>query len=358
MGLALRWWQTLDVVGREHFPRQGPVVLLANHVAYFDPFTLMAAVRRPVHFMAAEGLFHDPLVGRLARWAGAVPRKKFVADLRSVRQLARWAKVGGAVGIFPEAERTWTGRTLPVVPPVGRLVRSFGHPVVTARFIGGYRQSPRWGRQRRGRVRVELDPPRTWGRRDDPDEIEAWLTERLQVAPDSGAGWPMKGAALAEGVENVLYRCPACDQLDSLRTSGDDLRCAACQAAWTMDIEHVLHPRVGGQPLVLLELLERLRGRAQEGEGPELLRSSPMTLLDITGEVSHEAARGALVLTPDRLFVDGSDWSLSLDDLTTIHVFMQRRLMIRSATHLWEAVLSSGSVLKWQWVTEARLDRT
>lgn len=360
MGLALRWWQRLEVEGREHLPRQGPVLILPNHVTWFDPFTIMVAVQRPVHFMAAEGLFQERVAGLLARWAGAVPRKKRVADVWSVRQLARWAEAGGAVGLFPEGERTWDGQPLPLLPGIGRLVRAFGHPVVTARIIGGYRQNPRWGNQRRGRVRIELDPPRTWQRRDDAEEIEAWLRARLEVPADSGRGWPMAGSALAEGIENVLYRCPACDEAEALRARGNEVLCRACGAAWSLDFEHDLHPRGGGSPLRLRDLAAALRARAgQEPAGPDgvLLRSGPMVLHDISGEVSSVVARGALVLDEHGLRVEGSDWRLCMRDLSTVHVFMQRRLMIRAGERLWEVELPVGSVVRWQWEVEARWRR-
>ena len=359
MALALSWWQRLEVDGREHFPRTGPVLVLPNHVTYFDPFSIMVAVRRPVHFMAGEGLFQQRWAGLLARWAGAVPRKKRVADVLSVRQLARWAEVGGAVGLFPEGERSWDGRPLPLLPGIGRLIRAFGHPVVTARIVGGYRQNPRWGNQRRGRMRIELDPPQTWDRRADPAAIEATLVQRLTVPADAGRGWPMTGSRLAEGVENVLFRCPACDAPDALQGRGDQVRCGACGAGWRLDIEHALHPDHGGSPLALGERVAALRARAgQEPPGPDgtLLRSAPMVLLDISGEVSTEVARGPLVLEPDVLRVEGSDWRLPLEEVSTMHVFMQRRLMIRAGDRLWEAEIPTGSVVHWQWEVEARME--
>ena len=81
-----------------------------------------------------------------------------------------------------------------------------------------------------------------------------------------------------------------------------------------------------------------------------------LVLLDISGEVSTEVARGPLVLEPDVLRVEGSDWRLPLAQVSTMHVFMQRRLMIRAGDRLWEAEIPTGSVVHWQWEVEARME--
>ncbi|MCK6508182.1 hypothetical protein L6R53_33280, partial [Myxococcota bacterium] len=63
----------------------------------------------------------------------------------------------------------------------------------------------------------------------------------------------------------------------------------------------------------------------------------------------------ALVLEPDVLRVEGSDWRLPLEEVSTMHVFMQRRLMIRAGDRLWEAEIPTGSVVRWQWEVEAQI---
>jgi 1-acyl-sn-glycerol-3-phosphate acyltransferase len=46
---------TMDVAGLENFPRQGPVVLTANHVTNFDVFPMQFALPRPIFFMSCSG---------------------------------------------------------------------------------------------------------------------------------------------------------------------------------------------------------------------------------------------------------------------------------------------------------------
>ena len=39
------------VEGGEHIPRQGPAIIAANHVSFFDSVALIMAIRRPLSFV-------------------------------------------------------------------------------------------------------------------------------------------------------------------------------------------------------------------------------------------------------------------------------------------------------------------
>ena len=96
--------------GGERVPREGPVLLVANHPnSLLDPGMVVAVARRPVRFMAKAPLFTDPLVGWLVRGAGAVPVYRKQDDPAAMGQnddtfRAVWEALaeGDAVGIFPE----------------------------------------------------------------------------------------------------------------------------------------------------------------------------------------------------------------------------------------------------------------
>src|ERR1019366_3087257 len=44
-------------IGREHLPRNGPLLLAANHRSFLDPFVIGTLVRRPVYYVAKRELF-------------------------------------------------------------------------------------------------------------------------------------------------------------------------------------------------------------------------------------------------------------------------------------------------------------
>ena len=46
-------------IGREHLPKQGPLLLASNHRSFLDPFVIGMLVRRPVYYMAKRELLES-----------------------------------------------------------------------------------------------------------------------------------------------------------------------------------------------------------------------------------------------------------------------------------------------------------
>src|SRR5436190_4607314 len=65
-------WFNWRFEGLEHIPREGPVLVAANHISYFDPLAhslmLLKAGRRP-RFLTKAELYGNPFMGRLLEGA-------------------------------------------------------------------------------------------------------------------------------------------------------------------------------------------------------------------------------------------------------------------------------------------------
>ncbi len=103
------FFRRVAVVGAEHVPATGPLLLVLNHPnALVDPVLLLVLSPRPVMFLAKEPLFRMPLVGTVVRALGSIPvyRRQDHADMTRNREtFARvWSELarGGAVALFPE----------------------------------------------------------------------------------------------------------------------------------------------------------------------------------------------------------------------------------------------------------------
>jgi len=105
----------LIVVGREHVPRTGPVLLAANHVSWLDGFFLAATCPRRGQALVNAAYIDWPILGRWARWIGLIPVPfSGPKAQRALFEICR--KVlddGGVLGIFPEAQMTRNGLTGP-----------------------------------------------------------------------------------------------------------------------------------------------------------------------------------------------------------------------------------------------------
>jgi 1-acyl-sn-glycerol-3-phosphate acyltransferase len=361
----LRWGlmplQRITVSGLESFPRKGPVLVLGNHAGFLDPVTMILATRRPIQFMASEGLLQESALAPLLCYFGVVAKKKQVKDSKAVRHLKAWVELGAAVGLFPEGQRTWDGRPLPLAPGIEKLVRLLDVPVVTARLVNAYHQWPRWAvHPRAGRVHLSLDPPRRFAAGTPLTEVRAEIERAIRVDDREAEGWRLWGRKLALGVANPLFACPACGAIDALREAGDTVSCSACPGGWRVDLRARLWPLDRGAPLELADAFARAQAhlaetwtadpRRFEADGT-ILRSEPMRLLDTTAELAAPLAEGHLVLRPDALAVESASgaasWTLPLSSLDVADVDMRRRLVFRAGGRTFEAVLPTESVIKW-----------
>lgn len=103
----------LKVVGEEKIPQEGGLILVANHVSFADWLVVMAAIRRPLHFVMWYTYAELPVLKFLFRDAGVIPissarlRPKILAQaFVAIREYLRGGRV---ICIFPEGQITKTG---------------------------------------------------------------------------------------------------------------------------------------------------------------------------------------------------------------------------------------------------------
>jgi len=110
----------LEHKGLENIPKDGGLIIAANHQSYGDPFWLAVPVKRPIRFLAWSEAFSWPLVGKAIRLLGAWPLNVQASDPAAIRRSLTWLRDAGVVVIFPEG-----GRGL----PDGSMIRMKGGAV-------------------------------------------------------------------------------------------------------------------------------------------------------------------------------------------------------------------------------------
>jgi 1-acyl-sn-glycerol-3-phosphate acyltransferase len=123
--------------GWGNVPKDGPVLLVANHQSMLDPNLIGLSCRRYLMYLARKNLFEQPVLGWFIRSVNAVPIDRGFGKegIQSVLDaLAR----GGAVLMFPEGERTHTGEVQPLKPGVSLLIKRVKCPIVPVGVAGTY----------------------------------------------------------------------------------------------------------------------------------------------------------------------------------------------------------------------------
>jgi cytidylate kinase len=118
----------------DEIPREGPVILVANHASNADPVViggfLTPRLGRRIHWLGKKELFDWPIVGWAARNGGVHPVDRSTADLEAFRLARRILDEGHVLMVFPEGTRTPDGVLTQPKDGAAMLALRTGAPVV------------------------------------------------------------------------------------------------------------------------------------------------------------------------------------------------------------------------------------
>lgn len=154
-GLRRLFWLTGGLEVRhqdERVPKEGPLIVAANHASYWDPMILGATFNRTLHFMARKTLFDIPGFAWLIRANQAFPLNREGDSREAIRAFGELLDKDQAVVMFPEGTRTPDGKLQPAKTGVGMLAVRNQAPVLPLYIWGSFMSWPRgqkWPRPHR-----------------------------------------------------------------------------------------------------------------------------------------------------------------------------------------------------------------
>lgn len=305
----------------DRFTRQGDRnwLVLANHQTDFDQFFVAAAFRKPVYYVAMEDLFSNGFVSKLIEWLVApIPFVKASSDLRAVMNCIRIVREGGTIALFPEGNRTYSGRTCYIKPSVAALAKKLGLPIAIFRIEGGYGVKPRWadkirGGSMRAGVRRVIEPEEYKSM--SKEELYELICSELWVDETKDDGlYP--SPVSAEHLERVLYVCPDCG-LSEFETGGELFRCRHCGREYRYLANRQLQSLTGESPFrYVADWYDYQEAFVRELDlSPYLSEPLYCDTADLSEVIVYERKRpvmtGAQVrLYGDRLEIDGDEQML------------------------------------------------
>jgi len=189
--LRFLFWLFLrvEVKGLSSLPKEGPYILIANHLSRFDPLLLITAfpLKPRIWFLAAAGPTIDvPWRGMILRTLGGIipiyerNRRSGKVALRRAESILR---ANGILGIFPEGQlgrEEW--RLQPVRPGASAISMRLGVPIVPIWIAGPQRLF--WRKRVQIVVGDPFFPPLGVSREASTASLSAaLLTCRTQVEP-------------------------------------------------------------------------------------------------------------------------------------------------------------------------------
>jgi len=263
----------LQAVNAEVVPHTGSGIIVANHVNLLDPPWIYSVVNRPVHFVATEELFRKTILSAAVRLVGVFPIRKAAQDFQSVKNIINLLRQGVLIGIYPEGSRSWDGTNSPIIPTIARLIRRMRVPVYSCRVDGGYLHFPRWAAKMRRPIPVRLVFNKLYGGDSLPGSDEKIISDiaaaiRIRDYELKILELKRRVSGLALGINRILYRCPHCRSLESLKAvepkSTNLVECQSCYSTWKVDLGSRLTPvddqgNASGEPRTVAELYKQVK---------------------------------------------------------------------------------------------------
>lgn len=156
-----RFWWRLERVGPCTVPRDGAVIVTANHRAIPDPPLLQACVPyRVLSFLIAAEYANLPVVKTVVRAAGCIPVRRETRETAATKAALRHLEAGGALAAFIEGGVVAPGETRRPKDGMALLALRTGAPVIPAYIEGTYyTDGVLTGALMRHNARIRFGPP-------------------------------------------------------------------------------------------------------------------------------------------------------------------------------------------------------
>ena len=108
-GLLLFGWRyRLKVTGLDNLPKNGPVLLLGNHISWIDFALIQWATPRTIRFVVHDDYYRKPIFNWILRGVGAVSIRP-ENSRNAMQNIIKLLNDDCVVGIFPEGHISTTG---------------------------------------------------------------------------------------------------------------------------------------------------------------------------------------------------------------------------------------------------------
>jgi len=238
----------VDKVGMNHI--EGPYIFISNHASRLDYiFTGIPVLPKRMNYVAGYNEFHRSHLSLVFNLLHVIPKKNFVPDIYTIKEILRVLKAGGRICIFPEGMSSISGANQPVAIGTGKLIKKAKLPVYYSVIRGGYLTSPKYNlRDRCGRVEVEVDQLFT------PEDIAGMTPAQIEAIINKAIyhddyAWNKEqqhhydiGDNGAEDLETLLFWCPKCGRQHTMASEGNRIYCTECGNGATLTDTYELVP--------------------------------------------------------------------------------------------------------------------
>lgn len=306
-------------------PIEHPSIVLCNHGAFIDfAYAGKLLKKENPHFIVARLYFYHRWLGWLLRQVGAFPKSMFSPDTESAMNCVRVIKGGGVLAMMPEARLSTVGKFEDIQPSTFDFLKKMGVTVYRIKIAGDYLAKPKWAKGMRRGALVEAELKTLFTK----DELAALTVDEIQKRTEDALRYDefdwlekhpelhYKSRRMAEGLENILTRCPRCSARHSIATKGKRLFCTRCDLATEVTDRYALKDNLPFENFAKWYDWQTcaLRSEIEANEDYALTAEVELRHASKNGQgLLALAGNGTCVLTRSGLTYKGTEWGETVE---------------------------------------------
>ena len=228
--------------------KKGPFVVIANHQAAYDFVNLIRATKKPMHFVISESFYETLPVKNVLKRMGVIPKQQFQTSLRDLKKMKTVIDEGKILVIYPAGLMCEDGLSTPIPEATYQFLKWIKADIYMAKTMGTYFAMPKWSMGvRRGKTYMDVYKLFSLEELENMelDEVKARTEEAMlfdAYREQEKLLVKYKHGSKIEGLEKVLYICPNCRSVHTMRVRDKSVICCEkCGFAEQSDEYGFLH---------------------------------------------------------------------------------------------------------------------
>lgn len=211
-------------------------IFISNHASRLD-YIFCGLPLYPIkyNFVAGYNEFHRSHLAKVFKMLQIIPKRNFIPDVYTIKQITNRLNKKGNIFIFPEGMSSISGANQPVALGTGKFVKHFQRPVFCSIIKGGYLTSPKYNlEERKGYVEVVFDELLSVDQINSlsASEIEDIINKKIyqddyKWNKIEKHHYNIKNHG-AIHLEDLLYYCPKCGRDDKMKSLENKIYCSHC----------------------------------------------------------------------------------------------------------------------------------
>lgn len=210
-------------------------VIISNHESFYDFMGILAYLKGSAHMVMSKTMLRTMPIKNLIKQAGVIEKNQFQTTIVDMRKMKAVLDDNKTLVIFPAGIMPESGSSTPIPEATAKAIKWFDADVYVSKFRGTYLTKPKWSKiMRKGNPTLEIYKLAS---REELSELSLEHTEQLINSHLYFDAYKnnlidqirYKHGDNLVGIENVLYKCPYCNEEYYMRVkNSNELTCLSC----------------------------------------------------------------------------------------------------------------------------------